>query len=88
MPLIKVRTPGERFEVYEKPDTCLACGSSKVLIIAYGHIHSPHPLPEEYIMGGCVMMIPAPKWQCDECNAEYIDLNRDNRPPEVLKAGF
>jgi hypothetical protein len=76
--------PYERFKVHGKPDECLACGSSSIWIIAYGHIDSSEPLPEGYMTGGCDHVYGIdPDWECKDCRAEFIDLT-DPAEREVM----
>ena len=54
-----------------KPEKCPACGSEKILDIAYGY-----PSPEavmaaddgEIALGGCNKEDDDPDWQCGDCH--------------------
>lgn len=48
---LNLGAPYEQFEVQGKPDECLACGSSRILTIAYGHLDVIEGLPEASLRG-------------------------------------
>ena len=78
--------PSELFEVTSKPSTCIKCHSSKILEIIYGFYESPKPLGEEYALGGCVIEIDSPKWECGNCNAQFVDVSGSEPEMAEIKA--
>jgi len=57
-----------------KPRACSQCGGRNVLTISYG-LPSPETFASaergEIALGGCVIEINAPRWECGNCKARF-----------------
>ncbi len=77
----------------DKPEVCMLCNSSNVVPIMYGE-PSPEALFEAYegkvILGGCIIIEPAPIWGCIDCGVEYFneDSTEIYDPSEDLREEY
>ena len=65
------------FKVSRKPNRCIRCGKPAVVKILYGE-----PTDESWelaqngklVIGGCVVNEKSPKWECTQCETQYIKI--------------
>lgn len=71
-----------RYESEIKPDSCPACGSSRVARIVYGKQKYNAEFIQkvesgEIVCGGCVIKDDHPHWQCIDCLTKIYSKPRN-----------
>lgn len=65
-------------EVKRKPTKCSTCGG-KVVIINYGEpTYEAYQAEQrgELVLGGCLIGPNAPDWQCVQCGAQFLKVEK------------
>ena len=61
-----------KYKSAHKPKECPKCNSEKIAEILYGmpdyEVIKDKLKSRELVLGGCVMEVGAPVWQCTNCN--------------------
>ena len=70
----------ERKFFKRKPRKCPECGFSPISSILYGFPAYSAELKESLnnksvVLGGCVIGLDDPKWQCSDCETEFYPWN-------------